>query len=723
MATFSTSATTLAYASASKWTTGKTRQGVYTGTRYEGAIPFGGLSGMSFNNIDITQITMQMTFTSSGGAGSKYLTMYKATGNTITGSIGALRGASIGAVSVYNAYNATRTVTFNASTNAAIFNTLKAYFSGGNRILIIYVPTTRSSLGDYCADYLTISAMTLTLTYAQTQSKGSLESASVDAGTWQKLNITAYNAEYTHKVIWRFGEYIMTQELPAGANYAQYTIPLSWMTAIPAATSGQATATLETYGTNGSLLGSSDYPFTITVPTSVKPTLSSVSVSPVNTNPKLAEWGIYAVGKSQASIIISGANGAYGSTITSYSITTDPNVASGTGSSLITPMLFRSGKITVTATVTDSRGRTATASTSFSVYQYDPPSFTKLECFRCTSTGTRDDASGTYAYIRATFTCSELTVSNSVTCSLRFYQQGGSYATTKSLSSGVAVILGDGTLAADAAYGAEFTLRDTLGTETYFSSVVNSAAYIIHIKRGGGAIGFGMAAGADETVSFGWALKLTKPLEITQGGTGATSAAGARNALGLGNTAGALPIANGGTGATTVAGARNALGLGNTDGALPIANGGTGATTVEGAREALGLNNIVDLVYPIGSIYMSVNSTSPAQLFGGTWEAISDRFLLAAGTTYKAGATGGAASQSIAAHTHRSPAARNGNYVGFTTTGASSASGNIKNIYYASGKSGGAYNGVTVYNTGSAGAATVQTMPPYLAVYVWKRTA
>ena len=67
-------------------------------------------------------------------------------------------------------------------------------------------------------------------------------------------------------------------------------------------------------------------------------------------------------------------------------------------------------------------------------------------------------------------------------------------------------------------------------------------------------------------------------LPISKGGTGKTTAAEARNALGLGNTTGALPIANGGTGATTAAAARNALGLGNTTGALPIANGGTGAT-------------------------------------------------------------------------------------------------------------------------------------------------
>ena len=77
-------------------------------------------------------------------------------------------------------------------------------------------------------------------------------------------------------------------------------------------------------------------------------------------------------------------------------------------------------------------------------------------------------------------------------------------------------------------------------------------------------------------------------IPIEKGGTGATSVAGARNALGLGNTTGALPIANGGTGATSVAEARNNLGLGNTNGALPIANGGTGATTASDACKNLG---------------------------------------------------------------------------------------------------------------------------------------
>lgn len=60
----------------------------------------------------------------------------------------------------------------------------------------------------------------------------------------------------------------------------------------------------------------------------------------------------------------------------------------------------------------------------------------------------------------------------------------------------------------------------------------------------------------------------------------------------------------------------------------------------------VGTLSIVDSVYPVGSIYMSVASTSPATLFGGTWAQLKDRFLLGAGDTYEAGNTGGNASVS-----------------------------------------------------------------------------
>lgn len=59
-----------------------------------------------------------------------------------------------------------------------------------------------------------------------------------------------------------------------------------------------------------------------------------------------------------------------------------------------------------------------------------------------------------------------------------------------------------------------------------------------------------------------------------------------------------------------------------------------------------------DDIYPVGSIYMSVSSTSPSVLFGGIWEALPDRFLLGASSTYNVNSTGGSADAVAVAHSH-----------------------------------------------------------------------
>lgn len=78
--------------------------------------------------------------------------------------------------------------------------------------------------------------------------------------------------------------------------------------------------------------------------------------------------------------------------------------------------------------------------------------------------------------------------------------------------------------------------------------------------------------------------------------------------------------------------------------------------------EQLGVSksNIVDMIYPVGSIYMSVNNASPATLFGGTWVQIQDKFLLASGPNYTNGNTGGSDTHrlnanELPAHTHTIP--------------------------------------------------------------------
>lgn len=126
---------------------------------------------------------------------------------------------------------------------------------------------------------------------------------------------------------------------------------------------------------------------------------------------------------------------------------------------------------------------------------------------------------------------------------------------------------------------------------------------------------------------------------------------------------------------------------------------------------------IVDFLYPVGSIYLSVSSTDPATLFGGTWERIKDRFLLASGDTYSNGATGGEATHTLTesempSHQH---SIINANTQGdpmpsWTSSGVNASS-------YSTGYSG------NVRTSFAGSGASHNNMPPYLAVYVWKRTA
>lgn len=97
-----------------------------------------------------------------------------------------------------------------------------------------------------------------------------------------------------------------------------------------------------------------------------------------------------------------------------------------------------------------------------------------------------------------------------------------------------------------------------------------------------------------------------------------------------------------------------------------IAVAASGPSTNNGIKPSTDVNftrwksyqrSLVDIIYPVGSIYMSVNTVSPATLFGGVWQAITGRFLLAAGGNYALGSQGGAATvrltvENMPAHNH-----------------------------------------------------------------------
>lgn len=122
------------------------------------------------------------------------------------------------------------------------------------------------------------------------------------------------------------------------------------------------------------------------------------------------------------------------------------------------------------------------------------------------------------------------------------------------------------------------------------------------------------------------------------------------------------------------------------------------------------IDDLLDVVYPIGSIYISYTDTSPASLFGGTWEQIKDTFLLACGDNYAAGTTGGESEVTLTidempSHSHVV------NYDQIWSWGGTKSLATT---------SGGPYGGAG-YIRDAGGNQPHNNMPPYLAVYIWKR--
>lgn len=146
--------------------------------------------------------------------------------------------------------------------------------------------------------------------------------------------------------------------------------------------------------------------------------------------------------------------------------------------------------------------------------------------------------------------------------------------------------------------------------------------------------------------------------------------------------------------------------------------------------------------YPVGAIYIATTDTSPATSFGGTWERVKDRFLLAAGDAYAVGATGGEAvhtlTQAELPSYDISGTVNNADLTGtFSSYAFAQSAGGICSIptidpsnALDAGSVGkdctvsinATHNHSFAVNNGGGNQAH-NNMPPYLAVYVWKRTA
>ena len=405
-----------------------------------------------------------------------------------------------------------------------------------------YIYGYKSSNGNVCTYSSNNAQFTITATIVQQYAKSSARvTSSVEAGSASTVTfINPYLSNVYHVVDWRFGTKVKSTTTAVGASSTSYTIPLSWLTVIPSATSGTATVSVTTYSYGGQELGTDTYSFTITAPSSAVPTLSLAAARINNSVP--SSWGIYVQGQSGVTITATAA-GYQGSTISSYTIS---GGATGTQSSNVFTIstIYSSGTITYTVKVTDSRGRTATASTSISVVAYSAPAFSATDAFRCVAAGTASDT-GTYISAKATGTFSSVSNKNSMTLKVQYaLSTSGAYSTAVTLTNGTASIIGNGSIDINYSFKVKFTLSDQFNT---IEKVLNvgTAAFTVFFRQGGNGVAIGKVSERANAVEINpdWDIyhgstKLNGTVPISRGGTGGTTAAAARSNLGAVNKAG-----------------------------------------------------------------------------------------------------------------------------------------------------------------------------------------
>ena len=477
------------------------------------------------------------------------------------------------------------------------------------------------------------------------------------------------SSTFTHTLTYSFGRASGTIGSDLGTS-AVWRLPESLAAQIPNDPSGTGTLTCVTYS-GSTLIGSKPIAFTASVPGSMKPALTNgwAAVSYDNSGTKASGIAAWVQGYSKAKAVFNGSKVTckQGASIAKYAVT---YLGKTVEESPYRTETISTTSATVRCTVTDSRGLTAWEDVTVTLESYAPPMLVGASLYRSDGEGTAAD-SGTHIAGLATAKFSSIGGRNTATTMGYWKSVGGSYGEGVTLPFGaVGLVTGDVEIAADRSYTAKIVVTDSLGNSTEFEENIPTEQVAFHLKEGGKGAAFGKAAEQDELLDVAWDARFRENVQV--------------------------------------------------DGALQV-----------------GGKTLLDMVYPVGSIYLSVSGTDPQTLFGGTWARLEDVFLLAAGAKHPAGSTGGEEAHTITegempSHGNHLMQGRMYQELADNASNDSSYRSNTlylgKNAFASTGNFNRGWkdwNGGEMYPAGTlkGGGNPHNNMPPYLAVYTWKRTA
>lgn len=330
-------------------------------------------------------------------------------------------------------------------------------------------------------------------------------------GTALKITIDRKSANFTDKLYYKIGSNSAVQitGYDGTAGTYHWTPPVSLATNAPNSTQLVVTIITNTY--NGSTyVGRSECAVTLAIPASEVPSLTVSVTDPTGNKTKYTGYFLQLLSKIRVAIT---GTGAQGSTIKSYSIKVGWSAGSGTlytasAASGTTGLLPYYGTVYITCAVTDSRGRTATKSLSYTVSKYSVPTISAISATRCTQNGT---ASRTGEYGKVTFTAAITPLSNKNTAAykVQYREYGGTGLWTevtptipdadKYAPKNITIIFPADT---NKRYTVRVVATDAFSTSNSSMRDISASFVLQHLAKSKSSVGIGRLCDDDKTKAF-----------------------------------------------------------------------------------------------------------------------------------------------------------------------------------------------------------------------------
>lgn len=341
---------------------------------------------------------------------------------------------------------------------------------------------------------------TKTLTTIPRTSTPTLSAYSVDMGQTVVIYTNRAATSLTHDLAYSFAGSAYTTIVNGVGDSYTWTTP-NLASQIPNATSG--TLTIRCITRNGSSsVGTSTVSMTLKVPTSGVPTISALTIA--EATPDLAkQFGAYIQGKSTLNVSVTAA-GAQGSTISDYKVVVGPMAYHG--QSITTGTLTASGNINVVATVTDSRGRTASKTVTITVLPYAKPTISEFRAFRCDESGNPSD-DGVYLGLSCAYSVYSLGGKNTAVMKIEYKTESAStYVNTLTTGTSLSVsgtqTFRSPTFSTDYQYNIRMTVTDWFGSSTSYTVTLATADVVLDISSDGTGLGIGKVAQRSDSTEF-----------------------------------------------------------------------------------------------------------------------------------------------------------------------------------------------------------------------------